>query len=206
VLVDGGAFVRGVEAVLEDPNEFLRFPALVSAAARGRLDVDISRALASRGSLCAGYMYDCLPHFSAGVYLSVLCRDEAPFMNPSALRRATARVPGLEAALGANPYLVACPAWKVPPADPSVHAPVDTSVPVLTMSAQFDPFSPPSLTRRFVHSFATSFPIEIPASPATPAESLGCQLLIRDTWLDRPSSPPAGTSCLRSLSFEFTTR
>jgi pimeloyl-ACP methyl ester carboxylesterase len=206
VLVDGGAFVRGVEAVLEDPDELLRFPALVSAARRGRVDVDIMRALASRGSLCAGYRYDCLAHFSAGVYLSVLCRDEVPFMNRSVLRRATERLPGLEAALGVNPYLAACPAWKIPPAAPSVHGPVGASVPVLTVSGEFDPFSPPSLTRRFVRSLAASFAIEVPASPTTPAESIGCQLQIRDSWLERPSSPPDGKSCLRLLSFDFTTR
>jgi pimeloyl-ACP methyl ester carboxylesterase len=205
VLVDGGAFVRGVEAALEDPNELLRFPMLVSAAGRGRVDVSITSELASRGSLCAGYRYDCPLRFSAGVYLSVLCRDEAPFMNPSALRRVTAGVAGLEAALGANPYLAACPAWKVPPAAPTVHAPVERSVPVLTVSGQFDPFSPPSLTRRFAQSLPASFAIEVPASPTTLAESLGCRLQIRDAWLERPSSPPAGTSCLRSPSFEFTT-
>jgi pimeloyl-ACP methyl ester carboxylesterase len=205
VLVDGGAFVRGVEAVLEDTDELLRFPMLVSAAGEGRVDTNITSELASRGSLCAGYRYDCPVRFSAGVYLSVLCRDEAPFMNPSALRRVTARVPGVEAALGGNPYLAACPAWKVPPAPPTVHAPVETSVPVLTMSGRFDPFSPPSLTRRSVHSFAASFSIEVPATPATPAESVGCQLQIRDSWLERPSSPPDATGCLRLLTFKFTT-
>jgi pimeloyl-ACP methyl ester carboxylesterase len=205
VMVDGGAFVRGVEAVLEDPDELLRFPMLVSAASRGRVDTDITSELASRGSLCAGYRYDCLPPFSAGVYLSVLCRDEAPFLDPSALRRVTARLPGLEAALGANPYLAACPAWRVPPAAPMVHTPVDTSVPVLTMSGQFDPFSPPSLTQRFVHSFAALFSVEVPASPTTAAESIGCQLQIRDSWLERPSSPPDGTTCLRLTTLTFTT-
>lgn len=206
VFVDGGAFVRGVEAVLEDPDELPRFPAIISAARRGRIDIDITRALASRGSLCAGYRYDCLPHFSAGVYLSVLCMDEAPFMSPYALRRAIARGPSLETALGANPYLAACSAWSVPPAASTVHTPVKTSVPVLTLSGRFDPFSPPSLTRRFAQSLATSFPIELPASPTSPAQNIGCQLRIRLSWLERPSSPPSGKGCLRMLSFKFTIR
>lgn len=206
MLVDGGAFVRGVEAVLEDPDELPRFPALTFATRRGRIDIDITRALASRGSICAGYRYDCLPHFSAGVYLSVLCMDEAPFMSPSALGRATARMPSLERAFGANPYLATCPAWSVPPAASTVHTPVDTSVPVLTVSGRFDPFSPPLLTRRFGRSLAASFSIELPASPTSPAGSIGCKLQIRESWLERPWSPPSGKGCLRMLSFKFATR
>jgi pimeloyl-ACP methyl ester carboxylesterase len=206
VLVDGGAFVRGIEAVLEDDAELPRFPALISAARHGRIDIDITTALASRGSICAGYRFDCLPHFSAGVYLSVLCRDEAPFMDPSALHRATAQIPGLDAALGANPYLAACPAWKVPPAAPTVHAPVHASVPVLMVSGQFDPFAPPSLTRRFGRSLVASFPIEVLGLTHNPLESSGCQVRIRDAWLERPQSPPDSATCLRRMSVEFATR
>lgn len=206
VLIDGGTFVRGVGAVLEDDAELPRFPALIAGALHHRIDIDIATTLGSQGSLCAGYRFDCLPHFSAGVYLSVLCKDEAPFMDPSGLRRATARVPGLYAALGTNPYLAACPAWQVRPAAPTVHAPVDASVPVLTVSGQFDPFSPASLTRRFGRSLITSFPIEVPALSHNPLERSGCQVQIRDAWLERPLSPPGGASCLRRLTVEFATR
>jgi pimeloyl-ACP methyl ester carboxylesterase len=205
-LIDGGSFARGLQATLEDDAELPRFPALVAAALHHRIDIDIATTLVSQGSLCAGYRFDCLPHFSAGVYLSVLCSDEAPFMDPSALRRATARVPGLYAALGTNPYLAACPVWKVPPAPPTVHAPVDASVPVLTVSGRFDPFSPPSLTRRFIRSLVTSFPIEVPGLSHNPLGSSGCQVQIRDAWLEQPSSPPTGRGCLRQLRLVFTTR
>jgi pimeloyl-ACP methyl ester carboxylesterase len=205
VLVDGGSFVRGVGAVLEDIPELARFPALVSAARHGRIDIDITTTLVSQGSLCAGYRFDCLSHFSAGVYLSVLCGDEAPFIDPSALRRATTGTPGLHAALGANPYLAACPAWKVPPAASRVHAPVDASVPVLTVSGQFDPFSPPSLTRRFARSLGTSFLIEVQGLTHNPLERVGCQIRIRDKWLDDPWSPPSGTRCLQRQEVEFAT-
>jgi hypothetical protein len=34
----------------------------------------------------------------------------------------------------------------------------------------------------------------------------GCQVQIRDAWLERPPSPPGGASCLRRLSVEFATR
>jgi TAP-like protein len=107
--------------------------------------------------------FECPAHFSAGVYLSVLCRDESPFMDPSALRRATRMVPGLAVALGANPYPAACPTWKVPPAAPTVHAPVGASVPVLTVSGRFDPFSPPRLTDELGRSLVNFFPIDVPA-------------------------------------------
>jgi hypothetical protein len=76
-----------------------------------------------------------------------------------ALRRAAAAVAGLRAG---SPYFVACSAWKVQAAAAMVHEPVPWSVPVLTASAQFDPFSPPALTRRFDRSLGTSFSIAVP--------------------------------------------
>jgi hypothetical protein len=163
VLVDAGTFVRGVQADLsEDTAELTRFPALIIDARNRRADIDVTTTLATHGTLCAGYRFRCSGGFSTGVYLSVLCGDEAPFIDPSALHRAASRPPGLAESFGTNPYLVACPKWRVPPAPPTMEAPVTSSVPVLMFSGQFDPFSPPRLTRDLADSLENSFPIEVP--------------------------------------------
>ena len=205
VLVDGGSFVRAIQAMLgEDDAELPRFPALITEANRGRVDIEVSTTLATHGSLCTGYRYGCFPHFSTGVYLSVLCRDEAPFVDASALRRAARGLPGLTEGLGTSPYLAACSVWRVPPAAPRLHAPVNATVPVLMISGQFDPFSPPRLTTELGRSLVNSFAIEVPGLNHNPFQYTGCQVRIRDTWLERPSSPPTGTRCLRRPSLVFT--
>jgi pimeloyl-ACP methyl ester carboxylesterase len=207
VLVDAGSFVRALQAILgEDLAELPRFPTLIRDARSGRIDIDVATALATQGSLCAGYRFGCGAHFSTGVYLSVLCRDEAPFLDASAMRRAVARFPGLAEPFGSDPYLVACSAWTMPPAPPTMHAPVDASVPVLMFSGQFDPFSPPRLTRELSRSLVNSFAIEVPTLNHQPLASDGCLIKIRNRWMEDPSSPPVDTRCLRRLKLRFVTR
>ena len=203
VLVDGGSFVRGMVAVLEDDAELPRFPELVASASHRRLDIDIATALASQGSLCAGYRFDCLPHFSAGVYLSVLCMDQASFADPAVWREVGPRVPGVAHALETNPYLKSCSAWNVPRAPATVRAAVAGSVPVLLVSGQFDPFSPPALTPRLARSLETSFPIAVPGLIHNPLEKGGCQTRVRNEWLDHPSTPPSGTDCPSGRELKF---
>jgi pimeloyl-ACP methyl ester carboxylesterase len=204
VLVDAGSFVRGVQADLsEDTAEVPGFPSMVLGAGSGRLPVEMTTVLAEEGTLCAGYRVSCGVRFSTGVYLSVLCRDQAPFVDPSWLRDTWASTPGLTDAFGANPYLSACPVWNVPPGTPSVHAPVRGTVPMLMVLGQFDPFSPPRLAHELSEALDTSFRIEVPAKGHAPLLVGGCQLEIRDRWLDHPSSPPTGTSCLDGQRLEF---
>jgi TAP-like protein len=74
------------------------------------------------------------------------------------------------------------------------------------VSGQFDPFSPPPLTKEFARALVNSFPIEVPGLNHNPFEKTSCQVQMRNAWLERPSSPPAATSCLRRLGLEFATR
>jgi pimeloyl-ACP methyl ester carboxylesterase len=205
VLVDAGSLVRGLQADLsEDTGELSRFPVPLAEARNGHADFEVATTLATHGSLCVGFRFRCGPHFSTGVYLTVLCRDQMPFVDPLTLRRATVRLPGLAEAFGTNPYLAACSAWNVPPAPPAIHSPVNASVPVLMVSGQFDPFSPPRLTRELGESLQNSFPIEVAGLSHAPLLGSGCQIEVRDRWMEHPSSPPTRTDCLQRRKLEFT--
>jgi pimeloyl-ACP methyl ester carboxylesterase len=106
-------------------------------------------------------------------------------------------LPGLADAFDPNPYLEACPAWDVPPAPSSISSPVRTSVPVLMVLGQFDPFSPPDVARELSRSLVRSYLLEVPAVTHNPLLNSGCQIGIRDRWIEQPTSPPTGTACLR---------
>jgi pimeloyl-ACP methyl ester carboxylesterase len=205
VVVDAGSFLRALQVILgEDPGTDV--PAFIVDAAHHHIGVDMSTVLATHGSLCAGYRFGCTSDFSIGVYLSVLCRDQAPFVDASALPGGATPLPGLAERYGTSPYLAACSAWKMPSASATIHDPVRSVVPVLMVSGQFDPFSPPSLTREFGDSLENSFVIEVPAQSHTPVQGGGCAIRIRDSWMQNPSSPPIGTACLRGLKLEFVTQ
>jgi pimeloyl-ACP methyl ester carboxylesterase len=207
VLIDTGSFVRAIQADLsEDTAELSRFPGLVADASHRRMQLEVTTALATHGSLCVGYRFRCAAHFSTGVYLTVLCRDEAPFVDPAALQAAVSGTAGLAEAFGTNPYLSACPAWNVAPGPSSIHSPVEASVPVLMLSGQFDPFSPPRLVAQYMGSLANSFVIDVPGLSHNPILGSGCQIGIRDSWIERPLSPPNGTDCLRGVKLEFAPR
>jgi hypothetical protein len=134
----------------------------------------------------------------------VLCRDEAPFVDPSAFEKEASGIPGLAEAFTANPYLVACPAWHVPPVPSSIHSRVKASVPMLMVVGQFDPYSAARLTRELGGALGNSFLIEVPAQSHVPLLGSGCQICIRDTWFDHPTSPPIGTACPNALKLEFS--
>jgi pimeloyl-ACP methyl ester carboxylesterase len=204
VLVDPGSFVRGVQADLsENTAELSRFPALVVDTSHRRLSSEVTTTLATHGSLCVGFRFHCSEHFSTGAYLSVLCRDEAPFVDPSAPPAVAPGIPGLTEAFAANPYLMACPAWHVPPAPSPIHSSVKASVPVLMVVGHFDPYSPAQLINELGGALVNSFLIEVPAQSHVPLLGSGCQIRIRDRWLDHPASPPTGTDCLGELKLHF---
>ncbi len=199
VLVDAGAFVRSVAALLEGhgmgPGPIV---SAIAAAAHGTVAALASK-LATGGALCSGYLTACTGAFSVGAYLSVLCRDEAPFVDTAALQQADGQLPGLGLAFANNPYLAACPAWDVRPAGRSVHDPVTVGVPTLILSGQFDPFAPPGSVKGLSGSLPTSFFVEVPGASHNALGYSDCPISIRNAWIDDPSAPPSDTGCLAQL-------
>jgi pimeloyl-ACP methyl ester carboxylesterase len=206
VVIDAASFVRGTEAILsEDAGELLRFPALVAGALDRRVGIDLTTGLRTHGALCVGYRFKCSSRFSTGVYLTVLCRDEEPStyeLPPGSLTP----LPGLREAFEANPYEAACSAWDVRPSAPAIRTSVDSSVPILLLSGQFDPFSPPRLTRALGETLRNSVIIEVPGWTHLPLETSGCQIRIRDAWMEDPSTSAIKTACLRRQRLEFLPR
>jgi len=208
VRMDGAGLLRAVRSILSGlgPDRVWRLPAEIAAAAHGDLTWAASE-LAGRPTLCAGYRPVCvgLPH-SLGVYLTILCRDEAPFVDRASLTSAAAGNGALTEAFVDSPYLAACGVWKVPAADASVHRPVTVAIPILVMLGQFDPFASPSITRTLAQSLAHAFVIEFPTLNHNVIGYADCAIAVRNAWVDRPDAPPADTGCLSGLKPAFVTR
>jgi pimeloyl-ACP methyl ester carboxylesterase len=211
VLVDSGAFVRGIRSLLgSGSNPIAGIPRAIGAAADGKVDLAIASALANGGAFCTGYLpisdggAACREGFSLGASLSVLCRDEAPFVDASALR-AAADLPGLSEAFGTNPLLAACSVWDVKPAGRGIHESVTSAIPTLLLTGPFDPFGPSALAKRLAAGLAKGFILTIPGESHNTLGYKDCPIGIRNAWIDDPSSPPADTACLSRLKVRFET-
>jgi pimeloyl-ACP methyl ester carboxylesterase len=204
--VDGGALLRVVRSILggDGPANVAELPPTIASAAVGGVSDQLVTILASDPTLCAGYRPIC-PHggsFSLGAYLSILCRDDAPFLDMAAVDADP--TPAYHAVFGDNPYLAACVPWAVPPADDVVHQPLGGSLPLLVLVGQFDAFVPDTLVTRSLSPRLNTYLVRVPAQTHNVIGFTECAIAIRNAWVDHPEAPPAETSCLDSLKITFS--
>jgi pimeloyl-ACP methyl ester carboxylesterase len=204
VLLDGSMFLRGVRTLLAGEGDATggATPAVIYAALDDRTSLVrhyITDRLASQQTYCLGYGVECDPShmISVGAYLSVLCSDIVPFVDPSALTKLAAGDAAFETVFAQAPWLDACEAWKVLPADASVASPVSSDVPTLIFLGRFDPFGSSAIVRPAISGLAQHWVVIDPAAGRN-ALADACFQDLRTLWLADPTSPP-DTSCVRKM-------
>jgi pimeloyl-ACP methyl ester carboxylesterase len=212
--VDAGALLRATRSALggDGPNQaglnLTSLPETIAAIADGQITPELAAAVGGGPIYCAGYRPTCVgagaEGFSLGAYLTVLCRDEAPFIDRAALSAAVDGDPGFKDVFEGDPYLAACSVWDVPPAPAAVHEPVRTDVPLLMFLGQFDSFSPVSEARNVAATLPSAWVVEVPGQTHNAIGFSDCPIGIRNAWVFDPTEPPADTSCLRSLGESFS--
>jgi pimeloyl-ACP methyl ester carboxylesterase len=208
VSVDDATLLRAARSALggDGTADLSHLPAIIAAAARGRLTDELAEIVVRGTTFCAGYHPLCAPseEFSLGNYLSVLCGDEAPFIEPATVSTAAAGDPSYEQVFVDHPFLAACDAWGVPSSGPTVHEPVSTDVPLLILPGQFDSFSPPPVATTASETFSTAWVVEVPWQTHNTLGFSDCPIEIRNAWIIEPTSPP-GTACLKDMpAIEFS--
>jgi pimeloyl-ACP methyl ester carboxylesterase len=203
--VDGRTLLRVVRAILggEGPANVAELPSTIASAAAGGVSDQLVRIVASDPTLCAGYRPAC-PHggsFSLGAHLSILCRDDAPFVDLAAVDADA--TPAYHSVFGDNPYLAACVPWAVPPADGVVHESFGGSIPLLVFAGQFDAFVPELFVTQSLSDRPNTYVVSVPAQTHNVLGFTQCTLTIRNAWLDNPQAAPADTSCLATLTISF---
>jgi len=206
IRVDGGALLRVVRSILggDGPANVAELPSTIALAAAGGVSDQVVRILGSDPPLCAGYRPIC-PHggsFSLGAYLSILCRDDAPFLDLATVDGDP--TPAYHTVFGDNPYLAACVPWAVPPADDVVHQPLGGSLPLLVLVGQFDAFVPDLLVTASLSDRLNTYLVGVPAQTHNVIGFTECAIAIRNAWVDHPEAPPADTSCVDSLKITFS--
>jgi pimeloyl-ACP methyl ester carboxylesterase len=131
----GSAELAGAVRLLAyNANSIAILPLLVDAAARGNY-----APLAAQARMIAEQMSDAL---ALGMHNAVMCSEDEPFYDPALFD-----VDALEASYIGIVQLDAieamCSVWPAGPVDDDFRAPLDTAIPVLLLSGDADPITPP---------------------------------------------------------------
>ena len=207
LLVDGQRLLRAVRYALggDGPENARRLPAMIERAAHGEVDLTLARILGSNSPLCVGYRPGCgdRAHFMLAQYLTVMCRDIVPFDVPPTAALLAADTVGWASLYGDDPVRAVCPAWDVPPADPSIAEPVTSEVPMLVYTGEFDSWSARPLAEAALASLPNAHYYELAGQTHNVMGFTNCSVVMRNEWLDDPLSPPPDTSCLADLHPAF---
>jgi pimeloyl-ACP methyl ester carboxylesterase len=208
-LLRASRFALGGDGPRQQPLNLTQLPDTIAAAAQGRISGPLATALADSPLYCPGYRPLCIgvgdQGFSLGVYLTVLCRDQAPFIDRAALATAVGDDPAFRRLVEEHPYLAACEVWGVAPASPAVARPVHTEVPLLLLVGQFDSYSSAAAARQVAATLPQAWVVQVPGSTHNALGFSDCPIGIRNAWVQDPTGPPRDTSCLHKLRVSFAT-
>jgi pimeloyl-ACP methyl ester carboxylesterase len=154
------------------------------------------RALAAQSLLMKDFM-----NVSVGLHLAVACSEDAPLLDQATLEAVNAGTYS-----GSTPgrmYLEACKGWPRAPLAPKERAPArprtpeESDVPVLLLSGELDPVTPPSNAAAVARSLPNSIQITVPGE-AHGVLTRSCVRRIVGDFLDRASTSGLSVDCVRA--------
>ena len=158
-------FLYAVRGILYQPTSADRLPEWIRESARtGRVDV-----FAQQYWRRARHMQATLAH---GLHLSVDCAEDVPFSSDEDIRRETGGT--LIGRWLYDEYANACRLWPSTPVPDDWRTPVTAAVPVLLLSGELDPVTPPEFGERVARSLPRSRHIVVPGGAH--GSGAGCPL------------------------------
>ena len=190
VMYNGEAFIDVVYHYL-----YIGEPEIAIEAIEGASAGDFSVADATAPSIM-----DLGSHYIQwGFYRNRDCREEAPFSSFEAYYALMEGVP-YQIVENYKPSLVLglCEGWKVEPADPIENEPVVSDVPVLVVSGELDPITPPRWARAAAEHLNNSLFYVFPGFSHGVTRKSACALELMLRFFDDPTQEPA-LPCLDDL-------
>jgi pimeloyl-ACP methyl ester carboxylesterase len=188
---------RPVEVVLTTDHvaEAIRYMTYSSHGA-ARVPLVLHDAYRGDYSAIAQYLFEWRsPGTFDGLYLSITCAEDVPFVSPDAESR--------EASTYMNGYRVreqraACAEWPRGPAPEWIGRPVAASVPVLLISGALDPVTPPDGGASVAKGLSNSLHVTVPFGGHSPAglSGLGCLEALKADFIERASVEGLETACI----------
>ena len=208
MVVDDAKLLRFVRYSLggEGTNNLSWLPRIITDAAAGRLNPHLADLVASDPPFCAGYRPQCLnmDDFALGVYLTVLCKEQLPGLDPAALGTAVAGEPAYQQVFarlalrrGVRRRGTRPAAEAPPPADPN-------GTPLLLLPGQFDSFSRPGVVpRRMPTQWQHAWTFTAPNNTHNTLGYDECGLSVRNAWAESPRDAPKPELCDNPPSLTF---
>jgi pimeloyl-ACP methyl ester carboxylesterase len=189
-LIDGNELITGLFFALYSTELLPTMPKMIYAARSGdysTLSTYLALYLATESRV------------SRGMYTSVQCNEEAAFSPAGAFEAALAAYPQLaDYYASAGDAATFCSVWPSGQANAVENEPVTSDVPVLLLSGQFDPITPPAWGRLAAETLSSSTFIELP-NMGHDASLQECPASIARAFLNDPSAAP-DTSCIAELA------
>jgi len=135
-------------------------------------------------------------NLSQGMYLSVVCAEDAPHIPPEAIARETKGTWLGEAELG--DMLRACAFWPRGELPKDYRAPVKSDVPVLLLSGELDPVTPPSWADDAKKTLTRSLHVTLPGV-GHGTSSIGCARALMADFVNRGSVEGLASKCGEGL-------
>lgn len=135
-------------------------------------------------------------NMAAGMQLSVICAEDYPRITPEEVEKASAGTIFARHLLASR--LQACEFWPKGNVDAAYYEPVKSSVPVLVLSGDLDPVTPPSWGESVLPHLSNAQHIVVPGT-GHGAISTGCGMRIVHSFINSASPRSVDTGCLTAL-------
>ena len=139
---------------------------------------------------------------SRGMMLSVQCREESPFSSREDFQAEIELHPHLagmyEGSILGDLIYPACDVWSVGQAETSANQPVETEIPTLILSGEFDPITPPAWGFRAAKTLENTFAYEFPGIGHGASVADKCPLNMLIAFLQNPIQEPEA-SCIQGM-------
>ncbi len=191
-VVNGDMFLNAVFLAMYEPSLISALPALVFNTRAG--DYHLLSTLLPLAIF--------QPTFSAGMYQTVVCAEEANF-DPAQMPLAGVPPQLAEMMQKGNVNLIkTCRLWKIPSLGPEVDQPVTSSVPTLLLSGRFDPITPATNAATVVQTLKNGYAYTFPNTSHGAFFSSQCASQMVEDFLNNPTSAPV-SGCLADQPTTF---
>lgn len=165
-----------------------QMPAAIAAAAAGEIDQPLRNVVENY----ANFMVD--DSFHDAVYLAVECNDRRP-ASYAEYRDAVAPYLGLREYLELAWEFDNCRDWRAPDAIALSQQPISAELPVLLLSGEFDPVTPPEWAARAAGHLGNAFHVVLKGTGHDAINSDMCARQVAGDFLVEPTQKP-GAACL----------
>jgi pimeloyl-ACP methyl ester carboxylesterase len=188
IAITGKDLITGITLLASDASLIPLFPQLVSqlkAGQYGLIDTLATRLIPT----------SIIP--SEGMFLSVMCADQAHIDVRAGLRRLLAAHPEYEGGVGADG--AHCPAWGVRPVPHSFNRRVTSTIPTLVLAGEWDHNTPPKPAQEATKNLERSSFVEFPGlGHVVVRHNNTCPQSIFRGFIASPTRHP-DTSCVQEM-------